>query len=52
MLSLLQDDAARMQLGAAGQAYVKTHFDYSDRLKALQGRLVDDWRRSAKGRQA
>jgi len=50
ILSLLKDDAARLQLGAAGQAYVKAHFDYSDRLRALQGMLVDDWRKSAKGR--
>jgi hypothetical protein len=49
ILSFLQDDAARMQLGAAGQAYVKAYFDYSDRLRALQGMLVDDWRKSAKG---
>ena len=46
MLHLLQEDATRLQLGAAGQAYVKAHFDYSDRLRALQAMLVDDWKRS------
>lgn len=47
MLELLKDDTARLQLGAAGQAYVKAHFDYSDRLKALQGMLVENWKKSA-----